>query len=121
MPKLPRQQLMINTQFNEDLAEVKTRQLFAGQALGAVIELLEGLIERLTARDVLHADDALIGEFRRAIRELKGLGLDLQPPTNPKARTFQVKCPGCQAVIKAEKDARVERCDWCGHEFRDAE
>jgi hypothetical protein len=121
MPKLPEQQLRINTQFNEDLADLKTRQLLTGQALGAVVQALDGLVERLVARQVLQAEDPIVTEFRKAIDALRGQGLSLSPPADPEAPVFKVKCPNCQAVIKAEQGTRVARCDWCGHQFQESD
>jgi hypothetical protein len=42
--KSPEQQARINLQFNEDLADVKTRQLFLGQAVGALVQIVDDLI-----------------------------------------------------------------------------
>ncbi len=117
MAKQSEQQMRVNLQFNEDLAGVKTEQLFFSQALGAVVETIEALLARLVQRRVLAADDALIHEFSKAIATVRTQGLRLQAPVDPDAPSFQVRCPGCDAVIKAPAGQRVERCDWCGHVF----
>jgi hypothetical protein len=119
MSRRSENQLNINTQFNGDLAGLKTQQLFVIQALGATVELLDGLLERLVQRRALAADDPLIGEFQRAMAIVRKF-LRLDPPDDPDAPAPQVKCPGCQAVIKVSHGRRVERCDWCGHLFGDS-
>ena len=118
-PKLPERQVRINEQFSEDLAEIKTRQLFTGQALGAVVELLDGLIQRLQTEGVIGEDDPVVREYRRGIAEVKRLGLKMEKPVDPEAAVLQVKCPQCQAVLKAREGTRIERCDWCGWVFPD--
>jgi ribosomal protein S27E len=118
MAKLSERQININTQFGEDMVEVKTQQLFQGQALGVLARTLEGLLARLQERRLLPEDDPLVRDFRRAMEELRRVGLRAEPPQDPQARTLQVHCPGCQAVVKARPgQARIDRCDWCGHVF----
>ena len=84
------------------------------------MELLDGLLEQLVHRKALAADDPMIGEFQRAITTVRKFGLRLDPPDDPDAPSPQVKCPGCQAVIKVPHGRRVDRCDWCGHLFGDS-
>ncbi len=118
MAKLSERQININTQLGEDLVGVKTQQLFHGQALGTILGLLDALLERLQARGLLGPDDPALGEYRRALAELGRLGFRPEPPADPEARVAQVRCPGCNAVIKARPGQQlIERCDWCGHRF----
>ena len=114
MPRLPERQVRINSQLTEDLTDVKTRQLFCEQALGAVAELLDGLLERMAERGIVAADDSLLTDYRKAIDPLRRQGLRLEPPEDPDARVPQVTCPSCRAVIKSKGGKRVARCDWCG-------
>lgn len=117
MPRLPERQVRINTQLTEDLTDVKTRQLFCEQALGAMTELLDGLLARMAERGIVAADDPLATDYRKAVDTLRRRGLRLEPPEDPDARIPQVTCPSCQAVIKSKGGKRVARCDWCGHVF----
>ena len=113
------QQLQVNLQFNDELAKVKTQQMHLSEALGASVRLLDALLDRLVDRQVLHAEDPLIGEFRRAVELLQKQGMRFEVPADPEAPVPQVRCPGCEAVIKVPPMGRVERCDWCGHVFPD--
>jgi len=118
-PKMPERQYRINTQFAEEMADIKTQQLLGSQALGAIINALDGIIDKLMAAKVLSEQDSLVQDYFAAIGELKRIGLKMEPPADPNAKVYQVKCPNCQAMIKAEPDVPVERCDWCGHVFQD--
>ena len=120
-PRLPERQLRINRQFSDELADLKTQMLFVSQAIGSVVGLLDGIVEELIERQMLQADDALVSEYRRGIEEVKRLGLKLEPPEDPEAAVYTVKCPSCQAVIRTGKDTPVERCEWCGHKFQSFE
>jgi len=117
MAKLPEQQARINLQFNEDLADVKTRQLFLSQAVGALVQVVDGLIDRLTSRRLLPGDDPIIRDYHRAVEELKKAGLKMEPPEDPDIPIDQITCPECNAVIKAKAGEEIERCDWCGYKF----
>ena len=111
------QQLQVNLQFNDELAKVKTKQMHLAEALGASVRLMDELLDRLVERKVLHPEDYLIEDFRRAIDLLQSQGMRFEVPDDPDAPPPQVKCPGCEAVIKIPPMGRVERCDWCGHVF----
>jgi hypothetical protein len=121
MAKLSERQVNINTQFGEDLVGVKTQQLFLGQAVGTLTRLVDGLLERLQARGLLAPDDPAAREYRRAMAELRRLGFKAEPPVDPEVHVPQVRCPTCNAVIKARPGQQfIERCDWCGHQFEGA-
>lgn len=113
------QQLQVNLQLSENMTEVKTQLLFLSQALGAATELIDGLTKRLVQRDLLDHDDPLLLRYRRAIQAIRSQGLRLEAPADPDAPQSQVRCPGCDAIIKSRPGQRVERCDWCGHVFAD--
>jgi hypothetical protein len=118
MAKLSERQININSQFGEDLVGVKTQLLFLGQTVGSLTRLMDRLLERLQARGLLAQDDPVLGEYRWAMQELARLGFKPEPPVDPEARVAQVRCPSCNAVIKARPgQTLVERCDWCGHRF----
>ena len=117
MAKLPEQQARINLQFNEDLADVKTRQLFLEQAVGALVRIVDGLIDRLVSRRLLPEDDPLIGDYRKAVEGLRKAGLKMEPPEDPDVKIDQFNCPECNAVIKRKPGEEISRCDWCGHKF----
>ena len=117
MAKLPEQQARINLQFNEDLADVKTQQLFLGQAVGALVQIVDGLIDRLVSRRLLPGDDPAIAEYRRAVEGLRKVGLKMEPPEDPDVPTDQITCPECNAAIRVKTGQEIERCDWCGHKF----
>jgi hypothetical protein len=117
MAKLPEQQARINLQFNEDLADVKTQQLFLGQAVGALVQIVDGLIDRLVSRRLLPEDDPIISDYQKAVEELRKTGLKMEPPEDPDAQIDQFNCPECNAVIKRKPGSEISRCDWCGHQF----
>ncbi|HOX46850.1 MAG TPA: hypothetical protein PK668_24850 [Myxococcota bacterium] len=118
MAKLSERQININTQFGEDLVGVKTQLLFLGQAVGSLIRLTDSLLGRLQARGLVAEDDQALRDYRWALQELARLGFRAEPPVDPEARVAQVRCPNCNAVIKAKPGQQlVERCDWCGHQF----
>jgi hypothetical protein len=117
MAKLPEQQARINLQFNEDLADVKTRQLFLGQAVGALVRVVDGLIDRLVSRRLLPGDDPIVSDFLKAVSDLRKAGLKLEPPEDPDAPVDQISCPECNAVIRVRSGGEIARCDWCGHKF----
>jgi len=119
MARRGEQQFQVNLQFNDELAKIKTKQMQLAEALGASVRLLDELLERLVDRRVLHAEDPLIGEFRRGLELLKMQGMRFEVPEDPETPVPQVRCPGCDAVIKVPPMGRVERCDWCGHVFPD--
>ena len=118
MAKLPEQQARINLQFNEDLADVKTQQLFLGQAVGALTKIVDGLIDRLVSRRLLPEDDPAIAEYRKAVEGLRKVGLKMEPPEDPDVQVDQFNCPECNAVIKRKPGEEVSRCDCCGHQFQ---
>ncbi|MBW1810928.1 MAG: hypothetical protein JRJ87_22245 [Deltaproteobacteria bacterium] len=118
-PKMPERQFRINTQFAEEMADIKTQQLLGSQALGAIITVLDGIVDKLMASKLLSEHDSLVQDYFTAIGELKRVGLKMDPPVDPNAKVYQVKCPNCQAIINAEPEVPVERCDWCGHVFSD--
>jgi hypothetical protein len=115
--KLPEQQARINLQFNEDLADVKTQQLFLGQAMGALVRIVDGLIDKLVSRRLLPEDDPAISEYRKAVQGLRKVGLKMEPPQDPDARVDQITCPECNAVINKKPGEEISRCDWCGYKF----
>jgi hypothetical protein len=118
MAKLSERQININSQFGEDMVAVKTQLLFLGQAVGSLTRLMDGLLERLQARGLLAQDEPALRDYRWAMQELARLGFRAEPPIDPEARVAQVRCPKCNAVIKARPGQQlVERCDWCGHQF----
>jgi rRNA maturation endonuclease Nob1 len=117
MAKGSERQFQLNAQFNEDLATIKTQLLFTTQALAAAVTAIEALTDRLVQRRVIAEDDELMSDFRKAIEVVRKLGLRLEPPEDPDKPIFQVRCPGCNAVLKAQPGQQVERCDWCGHVF----
>jgi hypothetical protein len=117
MAKLPEQQARINLQFNEDLADVKTRQLFLGQAVGALVQIVDGLIDRLVSRRLLPEDDPIIRDYHKAVAELRKAGLKMEPPKDPDVQVDQITCPECNAVINKKPGEEISRCDWCGYKF----
>ena len=118
MARLPEKQLRINTQFAEETANLKTKMLFVSQTLGALIKSVDGIFDVLVMRGILSEQDPLLQDYHMAISEVEKSGFKMEPPTDPEAVVYQVKCPNCQAVIKADRDAPPERCDWCGHVFQ---
>ena len=74
-PRTSEQQLRINTQFNDDMADLKTQVLFLGQALAASLELLDGLVDKLAKRRVLSEDEDLLRRYRKSIETLRRAGL----------------------------------------------
>ena len=118
MAKMSEQQARINLQFNEDLADVKTRQLFLGQAVGALVQVIDGLVEKLVSRRLLPEDDPVVLDYHKAVGELRKAGLKMEPPEDPDARVDQINCPECNAVIKLKPGEEISRCDWCGHQFQ---
>ncbi len=107
----------INLHFGEDLVEVKTQNLFMSQALGSVIDLLDGLLDRLIQEKVISHDDPIISSYRKAMETVQKSGLRLAAPVDPKAPVERIKCPVCDAVLKVQPGKKAERCDWCGYEF----
>lgn len=118
MPRLPEKQLRINTQFAEETADLKTKMLFVSQALGTLVKTTDAIIGVLVGRSILSEQDPLIDDYRTAVAALKKSGFKMEPPADPKATVYQVKCPNCEAVIKADPEAPPQRCDWCGHVFQ---
>ncbi len=117
MGRRDERQLQVNLQFNDEMARIKTKQMHLAEALGASVRLLDGLLDRLVDRRVLHPEDPLIGEYRRGVELLQQQGMRFEVPEDPDAPPDQVRCPGCDAVIKVPPMGHVERCDWCGHVF----
>ncbi len=117
MAKLPERQARINLQFNQDLADVKTQALFLGQAVGALVHVVDDLIEKLVSRRLLPEDDPAIGDYRKAVAGLRKAGLKMDPPEDPDAPVDRITCPECQAVIRVKTGQEIERCDWCGYKF----
>ncbi len=110
-------QSQVNLHFGEELVEVKTQSLFLAQALGSVVDLLDGLLDRLVVRRVLKEDDPIITTYRKALENVRKSGLYLSAPEDPDAPVEQIKCPVCDAVLKVKAGKKIERCDWCGYEF----
>jgi hypothetical protein len=117
-PKLPERQLRINTQFNDELADLKTQMLGVTQAVGSLVKMVDGLIEKMLINKLIPRGDPQVEQYFSEIGEVLRLGVKLTPPADPNEPVFQVKCPNCQAVIKGERDKPVERCEWCGHVFQ---
>ena len=117
-PRLSEQQMQINTQFNDDVADLKTKVLFLGQALAAMMELVDGMVDKLSRRRVFSEDEALLRRYHKAMETLNRAGLRLSPPEDPDEEVRKVTCPGCQASIKLRSGQPLDRCDWCGHVFR---
>ncbi len=117
--RLSEQQFQINTQFNDDVADLKTQVLFLSQGLAAMMELVDGMVDKLSRRKVFSEEEDLLRRYRKSMKTLKQAGLRLIPPEDPDAEVRKVTCPNCQAAIRARSGQPIERCDWCGHEFDD--
>ena len=122
MPKLPEQQYRVNSQFNEDLAEVKTQLLLLGQALATLDRFTAQTFSRLQALGALgNAEDRLLAEYQKTMDLLRRQGLRISSPTEGGEKAYHVSCPACQAKIKVKVGLRPKRCDWCGYAFQEGE
>jgi hypothetical protein len=118
MVRISERQMQINSQIGDDMVDLKTQQLFTGQALGVLEAMLGLLVERAREAQLLKpGDDKRLQGLARALDLLRKNGLHMAPPEDPQARVPQVTCPSCQAKIKVKPGERARRCDWCGHVF----
>ena len=88
-----------------------------GQAVGALVDSVEKILDHLVEKKILEPADRLIHSFRDAVTQLRQAGLRMEPPDDPGEVADKVRCPRCRAMLRAKAGKKVQRCDWCGHVF----